>query len=151
MAAAVESFTHFAQLRACPACTELLAPEAAACPVCGRAVCPPHERWPARLKGFLAAMYVFRRMQPWLTEDTVWRALLVDALTGCTAHHHGLAGRPCADAAYAIALERMAQWVAAGCPLDRDALGALWATWDPTAGAPNPFPSYPRPTRREEA
>ncbi|GLC25035.1 hypothetical protein [Roseisolibacter agri] len=144
----VARLERFAHLRACPACGAALQADApgATCAACGRVLaCPTHTAWPARLKGFLLALYGHRRQHAWLSEDDVWRVLLVDGVNGGTAHYMGIAKRPTADEAYAIAEERMAEWVAAGCPVDRAGLDTLWARWNPRHGAPNAFPSYPDP------
>lgn len=107
------------------------------CPTCGRlAICPPHAEWPVRLKGWCAAQLVRRTQHAWLTDDQVWRRLLLDGVTGAGVHYRRArpehpAGLSNVDDAYPIALQRMQLWAAAGCPLDRTPLLALDARTEP--------------------
>lgn len=124
---------RLARLRRCLACgtpaerSDVPTP----CPTCGRvAICPPHTEWSAKLKGWCAAQLVHRTQHAWLTDDELWRRLLVAGVTGAGVHYRRAVpphppGLHSADDAYPVALQRMQRWIAAGCPLDRTPLLAL--------------------------
>jgi hypothetical protein len=132
---------RIARLRRCPACDAVLAPEDLACARCDAVpVCPPHADWPPRLKWLVAALLVHRALHPARSEAEVWRVLLTDAVAPPQAHASRYARCRSADDAYPIALRLLAEWSAAGCPIDRAPLTALWHAARPLVGAP-PAPS----------
>lgn len=113
--------------RLCVACRIPLPepPAAPACERCGRVHVAHHSAWPMVLKWWLLAELARSLFLPWLADQEVWENLLCDSLNGVRVGKgpnpngvHITMSTPAADL-YPIALERAAEWKAAGSYLGR--------------------------------